>query len=148
VFLMIGARDTPYDRDLADFLAGLNRPNLRLVPETGEVYPYYGAADLFVCSSYEESFPRVVLEAMAFAVPIVSTEVHGIPEMVREAQEARLVPAGDSAALAAALRELLAAPAAGQALAARARERVGTEFASAVVLPRHVALARTLGAFT
>jgi glycosyltransferase involved in cell wall biosynthesis len=148
VFLMIGGRDTPYDRDLADFLAGLNRPNLRIIPESGDVYPYYGAADLFVCSSYEESFPRVVLEAMAFAVPIVSTGVHGIPEMVRDAQEARLVPPGDSAALETVLRELLAAPAAGQVLAARARERVGTEFASAVVLPRHVALARTVGAIS
>lgn len=144
VFLMIGGRDTPYDRDLGDFLAGLNRPNLRIIPETGEVYPYYGAADLFVCSSYEESFPRVVLEAMAFAVPIVSTSVHGIPEMVRADHEALLVPAGDSAAMATALQRLLASPATGRALAHQARTRVAAEFDSRVILPRHMALACSL----
>ena len=143
-FLMVGGRDTAYDRTLADFLIELNRPNLRIAPETADVYPYYGAADLFVCSSYEESFPRVVLEAMAFEVPLVSSGVHGIPEMVRPDSEALLVPPGDSAALAAAMRSLLASPESGRVLAARARARVAAEFASRVVLPRHAALARSL----
>ena len=144
MFMMIGGRDTPYDRDLAAFLTGLKRPNLRIIPETGEVYPYYGAADLFACSSYEESFPRVILEAMGFGLPIVSTDVHGIPEMVRPDHEALLVPPGDSAALAGALQRLLGSPATGQALAQRARARVAAEFASQVILPRHLALLRSL----
>jgi glycosyltransferase involved in cell wall biosynthesis len=76
-FLMIGGRDTHYDRCLAEFLGTLGRSNLRIVGETTGVYPYYAAADLFVCSSYEESFPRVLLEAMSFALPIASTGVHG-----------------------------------------------------------------------
>jgi glycosyltransferase involved in cell wall biosynthesis len=144
VFLMIGGRDTPYDRELVDFLARLHRPNLRVLPETGDVYPYYGAADLFACSSYEESFPRVVLEAMAFGVPIVSTGVHGIPEMARAGQEALLVPPGDTVALATALQRLLASPATGRELAESARQRVAAVFDSRVVLPRHLALAREL----
>ncbi len=143
-FLMVGGRDTPFDRDLGDFLAVLNRPNLRVIPETGEVYPYYGAADLFVCSSYEESFPRVVLEAMAFALPIISTEVHGIPEMVRADREALLVPPGDTAAMATALHRLLMSPGIGQALGQQARTRVAAHFDSRVVLPRHIALLRSL----
>ena len=143
-FLMVGGRDTPFDRDLGDFLAGLNRPNLRVIPETSEVYLYYGAADLFVCSSYEESFPRVVLEAMAFTLPIISTDVHGIPELVRADHEALLVPPGDSAALATALHHLLASPETGQALAQQARTRVAAQFDSRVVLPRHVTLLRSL----
>lgn len=143
-FVMIGGRDTPYDRELADFLAALNRPNLRVLPETDEVYRHYGAADLFVCSSYEESFPRVVLEAMAFELPIISTAVHGIPEMVRADHEALLVPPGDSAALAAALQRLLASPENGRSLAQAARARVAVEFDSRVLLPRHAAVARSL----
>ncbi|MDB6116010.1 MAG: tuaC 2 [Lacunisphaera sp.] len=143
-FLMVGGRDTPYDRDLADFLAVINRPNLRIVAETGEVYPYFGAADLFVCSSFEESFPRVVLEAMAFGLPIASTNVHGIPEIARPDREALLVPPGDHAALAAALQRLLTSPELGAALAQSARARVAAEFDSRRVLPRHAALAREL----
>jgi glycosyltransferase involved in cell wall biosynthesis len=145
-FLMIGGRDTPYDRDLAAFLTQLNRPNLRAVPESAGVYDYYGAADLFVCSSYEESFPRVVLEAMAFELPIVSTGVHGIPEMARDGREALLVPPGDAAALAAGMRTLLADPGVAATLAAGGRTRVAAMYAGHIVLPQHLALARTLGA--
>ncbi|MEY3775713.1 MAG: putative teichuronic acid biosynthesis glycosyltransferase TuaC [Verrucomicrobiota bacterium] len=141
-FLMIGGRDTPYDRDLTGLIDGLHLPNLRVVPETGEIYPYYGAADLFVCSSYEESFPRVVLEAMAFELPILSTAVHGIPEIVRDGQEAILVPPGDPAALAAGLQRLLAYPETGRQLGAAARTRVSEEYDSRVLLPRHAALVR------
>ena len=143
-FRMVGGRDTAYDLTLADFLTELGRANLQVVPETRNVYPYYQAADLFVCSSYEESFPRVVLEAMAFERPIVTTNVHGIPEIVRPDQEALLVAPGDSAALAAAMQRLLASPADGEALAKRARQRVAAEFDGPVVLPRHLALARSL----
>lgn len=143
-FLMIGGRDTPYDRELKDFLAVIARPNLRIIAETGEVYPYFGAADLFVCSSFEESFPRVILEAMAFGLPIISTNVHGIPEIARADQEALLVPPGDHAALAAALHRALASPDLGAAFAQSARARVSGEFDSLHVLPRHVALAREL----
>lgn len=142
-FLMIGGRHTPYDRDLARFLAQLNRPNLRALPESENVYGYYGAADLFACSSYEESFPRVVLEAMAFELPIVSTRVHGIPEMARPDREAMLVPPGDSAALAEALQRLLSSPEPGRTLARAARARID-EFALPAVLPRHMALLRAL----
>jgi glycosyltransferase involved in cell wall biosynthesis len=84
-----------------------------------------------------------VLEAMAFALPILSTNVHGIPEMARPDREALLVPPGDTAALAEGLHRLLAAPEPGRSLAASALARVG-EFDLARVLPRHLALAREL----
>ena len=81
---------------------------------------------------------------MAFALPIISTEVHGIPDLVRDGHEALLVPPGDSAALASALQRLLASPETGQALTQPARARVATQFDSRVVLPRHLALAQSL----
>lgn len=140
-FDMVGARHTLYDDWVRDVIAHCGHANLHLRPESPEPYRYYAAADLFVCSSYEESFPRVVLEAMAFGVPILSTGVHGIPEMVRDGREARLVPPGDTAALAAGLAELLGAPEPGSAFAAAAAGRVRSHYDAALLLPQHAALA-------
>lgn len=135
-FVMIGGRDTPYDRELLKDLAALDRPNVQVIPDTPQPFDWLGAADVFVCTSYEESFPRVVLEAMAFEVPVVSTNVHGIPFMLRDGLDAALVNPGDIAALTAALLKVLRDPAAARVLAGRARTRVG-EFDARVLLPRH-----------
>jgi glycosyltransferase involved in cell wall biosynthesis len=145
-FVMLGGGQSTFDASLAELLVALDRPNLVVHPATLDYLPYYAAADLFVCSTYEESSPRVILEAMACGTPILSSAVHGIPEQVRDGREARLVPAGDTTALAAALAELLAEPARGAALAAAARARVVAEFDAKVLLPRHLALACELAA--
>ncbi|WP_415908494.1 glycosyltransferase family 4 protein [Oleiharenicola sp. Vm1] len=145
-FLIVGGRHTAFDRHLNDILAQLRRDNLRVIAETATPYDYFGAADLFACSSYEESFPRVVLEAMGFALPIISTAVHGVPEMVRADQEALLVPPGDPAALARALAALLVDPARGHALGAAAVRRVTAEFDATLLLPRHASLAARVAA--
>jgi phenylacetate-CoA ligase len=77
-----------------------------------------------------------VLEAMAFSVPIVSTNVHGIPFMLRDGIDAALVNPGDIAALSAALLNVLRNPSSAQARTVQARQRV-TEFDAAVLLPHH-----------
>ena len=145
-FVMLGGGTTPFDEILADLLAQLNRPNLVVHPETTDYLPYYAAADLSVCSSYEESSPRVILEAMACDVPILGSNVHGIPEQVRDGLEATLVPPGDTVALCEAMAKLLRSPAIGRTLATRARARVLAEFAASQLLPRHAALAADVAA--
>jgi glycosyltransferase involved in cell wall biosynthesis len=145
-FLMIGGRHTPYDEAINGLVGYLDRPNLRVMPETPTPEIYYGAADVFVCSSYEESFPRVLLEAMAFGVPIVSTNVHGIPEITRPEQEAILVNPGDSSALALAMRRMLADDQLAQSFAARARTRVAEHFDAVLLLPQHAGLAAEVAA--
>lgn len=145
-FLMVGGHETLFDRDLQRLLVQLDRPNLRILPSTSDPFAYYRAADLFVCSSYEESFPRVVLEAMAVRVPILSTAVHGIREMIRPETDGLLVPPGDTVALSDGLARQLSDPAAGQRMAAQARERVVANYTSAILLPRHAALAAAVAA--
>lgn len=140
-FVMLGGGDTPFDAVLADLLSHLDRPNLEVHPATADYLPYYAAADLFVCSTYEESSPRVILEAMVCAVPLLSSGVHGVPEQVRDGLEATLIPPGDTVALCDGMARLLLSPAIVRDLAARARARVTAEFDSAHLLPRHAALA-------
>jgi glycosyltransferase involved in cell wall biosynthesis len=138
--LLIGGRTERYNRLLDADIAASGLEGFSVVPETERAYDYFLAADLFVGSSYEESFPRVVLEAMAFAVPIVSTDVHGIPYMLRARTEAILVRPGDSEALASGMIELLQSPERAADMAVKARQRLG-EFDAASLLPHHAAFA-------
>jgi glycosyltransferase involved in cell wall biosynthesis len=66
--------------------------------------------DVFVLPSWAEGMPIVLLEAMAAGRPVVATPVGGTPEVVVHGETGLLVPPRDPAALAAALRELLADP--------------------------------------
>lgn len=65
------------------------------------------AMDAFVLSSSREGMPMAVLEAMACALPVVSTDVGDIASLNREGERTRLVPARDPSALARAMRKIL-----------------------------------------
>ncbi|MEG4022127.1 glycosyltransferase [Microcoleus sp. S13C4] len=83
---IVGDRPSIYSNKLADMVGELPeelRERVTVVPETGETGKYYKAADIFVCTSRVESFPRVILEAMACDLPIITTPVFGIREQVR-----------------------------------------------------------------
>lgn len=68
---------------------------------------HYRAADVFVLASRMEGMPNVVLEAMAYALPVVATDVAGSRDLVSHAETGLLVPVANDAALAAALDRLL-----------------------------------------
>ena len=85
----------------------------------------------------------VVLEAMAAGTPVIATRVGGIPDMVSQT-EATLVPAEDPAALAAAIYDLVADPAAARTRAERARTRLTAEFGLEPWLLRYESLYRAI----
>jgi glycosyltransferase involved in cell wall biosynthesis len=77
----------------------------------------YAAADVFMMPSYTEGFPRVLLEAMAMGVPIASTDVGGVREILPLLYHSRLANRDRPLDLADAVSELIQNPVAAQELA-------------------------------
>lgn len=75
-----------------------------------ETRAQYAAHDICVLASFIEGIPMVLMEALAHARPVVATQVGGIVELVHPPDNGILVPPGNAAELARALRHLLAHP--------------------------------------
>lgn len=80
---------------------------------TGHVadpWPYYCLADVFALPSYSEGSPLALFEAMSAGLPIVASNVGGIPETLSDAKSGLLVPAGAVDELSCALERVLRDP--------------------------------------
>lgn len=99
-----------------------------------ELIPVLQRADLFALASFvtddgdRDGIPNVLVEAMACGLPVVSTAVAGIPELVRHDANGLLVPPRDVAALAGALEALLGDAARRRRMGAEARRTVVAQF--------------------
>ncbi len=99
-----------------------------------ELIPELQRADLFALASFvtddgdRDGVPNVLVEAMACGLPVVSTTVAGIPELVKTGENGVLVPPRDVAALADALAKLLRDPAERARMARAARRTVVEHF--------------------
>ncbi|WP_432547377.1 glycosyltransferase [Kineococcus sp. SYSU DK004] len=94
-----------------------------------ELPAQYAWADVFCLPSFAEGVPVVLMEAMATALPVVTTRIAGVPELVRDGVDGRLVTAGRVDALVDALREVaLAGPEERRERGAAGRRHVVEEF--------------------
>jgi glycosyltransferase involved in cell wall biosynthesis len=90
--------------------------------------PLYAAMDLVTLPTYREGFPNVPLEAAAMELPVVATRIPGCVDAVADGTTGALVPARDSAALAAAIGGYVADPDLRRRHGQAGRERVLREF--------------------
>ena len=99
------------------------------------VLAHYRAADVFVlpcriaADGDRDGLPNVLMEAMSCGLPVLSTRVSGIPELIDDGVNGRLTPPGDTQALAAVLAELITDSALRRRLGAAGEARLRADFA-------------------
>jgi len=109
-----------------------------------EDMPALLAASSIVClPSYREGLPKALIEAAAAGRPIITSDVPGCREVVRDGENGLLVPARDSARLTQALERLLRDPAMRRRMGACGRQRAEQEFGLDAVIAQTLALYRS-----
>jgi glycosyltransferase involved in cell wall biosynthesis len=108
MLIIVGDHPGPYSDILHEAIdhAGLG-DRLRLMPVTPDIWHWYALSDVLVSASDVESLPRSMLEAMAFGLPILSTDVFGVPEVIEDGVNGWLFSARDMIALVEALHRVL-----------------------------------------
>jgi sugar transferase (PEP-CTERM/EpsH1 system associated) len=101
---------------------------VQFLGEVRDIPKLLANASMFVLPSFSEGVSLTILEAMARGLPVVTTSVGGNPEVVEAPNTGLLVPAGNSEALASAIREVWTNPARAQAMGQAGRARVETSF--------------------
>lgn len=144
--VLVGALGNSYDEDVEDaaelFGAG---DRIDVHPVTPGIARHYLASDLLVCASDIESLPRTVLEAMAFRLPVMATDVFGLPEVIEDGRTGWIVEARDTGALARGLERAIAAGAEERRrIAEAARELVEAEHDSPACSARYAELLRSV----
>lgn len=138
-FLLLGAGED--EAELKRRARGLD--NLEFLGFKHDVGNWLAALDLFVFPSLQEGLGSILLDAMEFGLPIIASNVDGIPEIIREGENGLLVPPGDASALAAAIEWLYADSDLRAALTAAGQVMIA-DYTPETIAPRYLALYRRL----
>ncbi len=132
------------DRGAAEWLAtkkGVGKDVLFLGKQD-RIYEMLAQADVFLLPSELESFGLAALEAMACEVPVIATNVGGVPEVVTHGVDGYLVPVGDLAEAARYAIEILSTPGRAREMGQKARASARKRYCSNDIIPRYEAYYR------
>ncbi|MFA5104879.1 MAG: glycosyltransferase family 4 protein [Candidatus Margulisiibacteriota bacterium] len=108
-FLIVGDGDLSDNMKELSASLGINK-NVIFAGEVRDVFGYINIMDVCVMPSRHESMPYAILEYMAMKKPVVSTDVGGVPEIIKNGVSGLLVSANDPKAIADAVTDLFADP--------------------------------------
>jgi glycosyltransferase involved in cell wall biosynthesis len=145
--LIVGSGRDSYDDcepELRAFCTGRHLEHcMQFTGQVDDVTAYLQAADIFVLPSEAEGFSLALIEAMGAGMPCIVTRVGVAGEVVRDGENGMLIPIGDAAALAEALRWMLQHPDRWEQMGSLARQSVLDFCAMDSVVRRYVELFRS-----
>jgi glycosyltransferase involved in cell wall biosynthesis len=143
VFLIVGKG--PLERELKDFARKAKiSPNVLFTGFYQDLRKVLNVIDLFVVPSLSEALPLSLLEAMAARKPVISTNVGGIPEVVKTGETGIVVNSGAADELAQALITLLENKDKARELAKNGQELIREQFSTQAVTKKLEAIYREL----
>lgn len=137
---LAGDNTTPFGRGLA--AACESDPRIHLLGFRDDVQQILPAFDCYVAPSRREAISLSLLEASAAGLPIIATNVGGIPEVVDDGQSGILTPSGDSQKMAGAIRWLAEKDGVAAHFGMRSRQRYEQFFTETEMIDRTLALYR------
>lgn len=129
--LLVGPYENNLDPVAPETLEAMDSlPNIEAVgPKIGDdLLPYYAASDCFVLPSYREGFPNTVMEAGAFDLPSIVTDINGSREIIENGVNGVIVPPQNADALYGAMVKMIEDADARRRMASVAREMIGDRF--------------------
>lgn len=123
VFLIVGDGELRADLERGATDLGI-ASRVRFLGWRRDLTTIYGATDVFLLTSRNEGTPVALIESLASAVPGVSTDVGGVPDVVESTDIGSLAPVGDARALADHVNALITDPTRRRAMGERGRAHV------------------------
>lgn len=111
--------------------------NVRFLGYRTDIPELLNATDIYVHSSVEEGFGIAIIEAMAAGLPVIATNVGGIPEIITHNKNGILVPPEDPQALSSAMSDLIDHPDKRKTLAESGRRHVGANFTDETMVNKY-----------
>ena len=124
--ILIGSGENPDKEKMYNFVKKNNLKNVYLIEFIDNAAYYLKAFDIFVLPSLKEGLPYTILEAMVAEIPIIATNVGGVPEMLDDC--GILIPSKNPDLIGKKILYLINNPELAQEMTRKAREKVEKEF--------------------
>jgi len=126
--ILIGSGENPDKEKLVKFIEKNNLKNIHLIEFIPNAANYLKAFNIFVLPSLKEGLPYTIIEAMIAEVPIIATNVGGIPEMIENNINGILIESKNSRILADKIIKLINSPETIQKLTQKSKQKAEKEF--------------------
>jgi len=132
--------DGPQLRTTQQLVRDLNLSDkVHFLGEQDQLEPLLSCADLFLLPSEQESFGLTALEAMNCGVPVIATDIGGLPELITHAETGYLFPIGETEKMAEAAADLLRDHEQHERFGRMARDRAVQHFNASQIIPQYEA---------